>query len=88
MVRCIKVGHDAEELDFPPYPGELGRCIFKSVSTKGWRQWFEHQKMLVNENKLNLSDKKARDYLVQQMEKYFFGSSADVAVGYTPLLQN
>ena len=87
MVRCIKVGHDAVGLDFPPYPGELGKRIFESVSKEGWRQWLEHQKMLVNENQLNLSDKKARDYLVQQMEKYFFGSGADVAAGYTAPLQ-
>ena len=31
-----------------------------------------------------LAYKKARDYLVQQMEKYFFGSGADVAAGYIP----
>jgi hypothetical protein len=40
--------------------------------------------MLVNENQLNLADKKARDYLAQQMEKYFFGSSVNVAAGYPP----
>ena len=48
------------------------------------KNWLEHQKMLVNENRLNLADKKARDYLVEQMEKYFFGSGADVAAGYNP----
>ena len=41
-------------------------------------------KMLVNENRLNLADKKARDYLAQQMENHFFGSGSDVASGYTP----
>ena len=84
MVRCIKVGREAEGLDFPPYPGELGKRIFENVSKEAWMQWLEHQKMLVNENQLNLADKKARDYLAQQMEKYFFGSGADVAAGYTP----
>jgi DUF971 family protein len=33
---------------------------------------------------LNLADKKARDYLAQQMERHFFGSGADVAAGYVP----
>ena len=32
----------------------------------------------------NLADKKARDYLAQQMEKHFFGTGADVATGYVP----
>ena len=84
MVKCIKLGREAEGLDFPPYPGELGKRIFENVSKEAWRQWLEHQKMLVNENRLNLADKKARDYLAQQMENHFFGSGADVAAGYTP----
>jgi Fe-S cluster biosynthesis and repair protein YggX len=84
MVNCIKLGREAEALDFPPYPGELGKRIFENVSKEAWRQWLEHQKMLVNENRLNLADKKARDYLVQQMENHFFGSGAEVASGYIP----
>jgi Fe-S cluster biosynthesis and repair protein YggX len=83
-VKCIKLGRDAEGLDFPPYPGELGRRIYDNVSKEAWRQWLELQKMLVNENRLNLADKKARDYLAQQMEKHFFGGEADRAAGYVP----
>ena len=62
MVKCVKLGREAEGLDFPPYPGELGKKIFESVSKEAWKQWLEHQKMLVNENRLNLADKKAREY--------------------------
>ena len=84
IVKCVKLGREAEGLDFPPYPGDLGRRIFEQVSKEAWKQWLEHQKMLVNENRLNLADKKARDYLVQQMEQHFFGAGADRAVGYVP----
>ncbi|MBX9964873.1 MAG: oxidative damage protection protein [Burkholderiales bacterium] len=83
-VQCIKLGHEAEGLDFPPYPGPLGQRLYASVSKEAWKGWLEHQKMLVNENRLNLSDPKARKYLEQQMEKYFFGEGADSASGYTP----
>jgi Fe-S cluster biosynthesis and repair protein YggX len=84
MVNCVKLGREAEGLDAPPYPGELGRRIFERVSREAWKQWLEHQKMLVNENRLNLADKKAREYLAQQMEKHFFGGGADMASGYVP----
>jgi Fe-S cluster biosynthesis and repair protein YggX len=87
MVLCIKLGREAEALDVQPYPGELGKRIFESVSRQAWQQWLEHQKMLVNENRLSLADKKARDYLVQQMDNYFFGGGADAASGYTPPMQ-
>jgi len=84
MVKCIKLGREADGLDFPPYPGELGKRIFESVSKEAWKQWLEHQKMLVNEGQMNLADKKARDYLAEQMEKYFFSGGVDVAAGYIP----
>jgi Fe-S cluster biosynthesis and repair protein YggX len=84
MVKCVKLGREAEGLDFPPYPGEVGKKIFENVSKEAWKQWLEQQKMLVNENRLNLADKKAREYLVQQMDKHFFGTGADAAQGYVP----
>ena len=82
MVKCIKLGHEAEGLDFPSYPGELGKRIFENVSKAAWKQWLEHQKMLVNENRLSLADAAARKYLAEQMEAYFFGAGADSAAGY------
>ncbi len=82
IVNCIKLGKSAEGLDFPPYPGELGKRIFEHVSKEAWSQWLRHQTMLINENRLNLADPKARQYLAEQMEKHFFGEGADVASGY------
>ena len=84
MVKCIKLGREAEGLDRPTYPGELGMRIYENVSKEAWQGWLRHQTMLVNENRLNLADKKARDYLVQQMESHFFGSGADTAAGFVP----
>ncbi|HUF22085.1 MAG TPA: oxidative damage protection protein [Burkholderiales bacterium] len=83
-VQCIKLGREAEGLDFPPLPGELGKRIFENVSKEAWKGWLEQQKMLVNENRLSLADPKARKYLMEQTERYFFGAGADVAAGYVP----
>jgi Fe-S cluster biosynthesis and repair protein YggX len=84
MVQCVKLGREAEGLDFPTYPGELGRRIYENVSKQAWQAWLEHQKTLINENRLNLADPKARKYLEEQMQKHFFGAGADQAVGYVP----
>ena len=84
MIQCIKLGREAEGLDFPPYPGELGKRIYESVSKEAWAGWQRHQTMLINENRLNLADSKARKYLAEQMEKHFLGGGADVAMGYVP----
>ncbi|MBS4098690.1 MAG: oxidative damage protection protein [Sulfuricella sp.] len=83
-VNCIKLGREAEGLDFPPYPGELGKKIFESVSKEAWAGWLRQQTMLINENRLSMADPRARQYLQQQVEAYFFGAGADSAAGYVP----
>jgi Fe-S cluster biosynthesis and repair protein YggX len=84
LVNCIKLGHEAEGMDFQPYPGELGKRIFDNVSKEAWGRWIKHQTMLVNENRLNLADIKARKYLAEQLEAYFFGAGAEQPSGYVP----
>jgi Fe-S cluster biosynthesis and repair protein YggX len=84
MVHCVKLGREAEGLDFPPYPGELGKRIYENVSKEAWAQWLRHQTMLVNENRLSLADARARKWLAEQMEKHFFGGGAEMPSGYVP----
>ena len=84
MVNCIKLGREAEGLDVPPMPGELGKKLYDSVSKEAWQAWLKLQTMLINENRLNLADPRARQYLARQMEKYFFGEGAEMPQGYVP----
>ncbi|HZP87733.1 MAG TPA: oxidative damage protection protein [Burkholderiales bacterium] len=84
MVHCVRLGREAEGLDFPPYPGALGQRIYEHVSKEAWQAWLEQQKRLINEMRLNLADPKARQYLAQQMEQHFFGTGADEASGFVP----
>ena len=55
-VNCVKLGREADGLDFPPMPGELGKKLFESVSKEAWAQWIRMQTMIINENRLNLAD--------------------------------
>ena len=83
-VNCVMLKKEADGLDFSPYPGELGKRIFEGVSKEAWAGWLKHQTMLVNENRLNLADARARQYLARQMERYFFGEGVDQPAGYVP----
>ncbi len=83
-VNCVKLGCEAEGLDFAPLPGELGKKIYENVSKEAWAAWVKHQTMLINENRLSLADPRARQYLAQQLENYFFGLGADQINGYVP----
>jgi len=84
MVNCVKLGREAEGLDRPPYPGTLGQRVFEHVSKPAWADWLKHQTMLINENRLSPMDPKARKFLEEQMEKYFFGEGAEMPAGYVP----
>ena len=81
-VHCVKLGKEAEALDYAPLPGPLGQRIFEHVSKEAWQAWLGYQTMLINENRLSLADKPARDYLARQLEGYFFGQGADAVAGY------
>jgi len=83
-VNCVHLKKEADGLEFLPYPGELGKRIYDSVSKEAWQLWMKHQTMLVNENRLNLADQRARQYLARQMELFFFGEGAEQPAGYLP----
>jgi len=84
LVQCIKLNKEAEGLEFAPVPGELGKKIWQQVSKEAWADWLKQQTMLINENRLNMADARARQYLLKQTEKFFFGEGADTASGYVP----
>jgi Fe-S cluster biosynthesis and repair protein YggX len=76
MVQCVKLGKEAEGLDWQPHPGPLGERIMEAVSKEGWQQWLSHQTMLINEYRLTPVDPKAREFLETEMEKFFFGGGS------------
>ena len=85
MVNCVKLNKEAEGLDYPPFPGELGVRIWKHVSKEAWGEWTRLQTMMVNEYGLNLADASARKHLMTQCERYFFGDGEAAQVpGYKP----
>lgn len=84
MVQCTKLKREAEGLDYPPYPGDLGVRIWREISKQAWADWIDIQTRLVNENRLNLADARARKYLAQQMESYLFEGRDIEAQGYVP----
>jgi Fe-S cluster biosynthesis and repair protein YggX len=73
---------EAPGLDRPPYPGELGKRIYESVSREAWSRWLQHQTMLINEYRLTPIEPKARKFLEAEMEKFFFGGGSTRPEGY------
>ena len=83
-IQCSYLKKEGEGLDYAPYPGELGKRIYENISKEAFELWKRHQTMLVNENRLNLADARARQYLARQMEQFLFGAGVDQPAGYVP----
>lgn len=86
MVQCVKLKKEAEGLERPPYPGEMGQKIFDSVSKEAWDLWVKQQTILMNENRLTPIDPKHRKFLEEQMEQFLFGGGSAMPGGFTPKL--
>ncbi len=72
-VHCVKLDKEAEGLDKPPYPGELGQKIFEQVSREAWQMWIQQQTILINEHRLSPINPEHRAFLEGEMKKFFFG---------------
>ncbi len=86
MVNCVVVKHEAEGLETPPHPGELGQRIYESVSKEGWNQWLERLTMIINENGLNTGDPGTVEVIEKHMEGFLFGQGpgGGVPQGFKP----
>jgi Fe-S cluster biosynthesis and repair protein YggX len=83
-VNCAKLGREADGLDYPPWPGDLGKRIYENISKEAWQLWVQHQTMIINEYRLNAMDPKAREMITAEMEKFLFGEGSDKPEGYVP----
>ncbi|MBN8732167.1 MAG: oxidative damage protection protein [Acidobacteria bacterium] len=77
IVFCVKFQRELEGLDEVPFDGHpLGQRIYENVSKQAWKMWVEHMKMLMNEYRLNLGTQEAQQFILSQMENYFFGEGS------------
>lgn len=83
-IECKKLKRQAESLENPPFPGELGKKIQAEISAEAWAMWLSHQTMLINEFRLSMLDPKARAFLKDEMVKFLYGEGSETPAGYVP----
>jgi Fe-S cluster biosynthesis and repair protein YggX len=82
-VFCVKLQKELPGLDEVPFDGHpLGQRIYENVSKDAWKQWVEHLKMMMNEYRLNLGTTESQEFVIKQMEEYFFGKGSDLPPDY------
>jgi len=72
-VLCVVLKLEAEGLEAPPHPGELGQRIYENVSKAGWQQWLDRLTMIINENGLSTADPGTIEIIERHMRGFLFG---------------
>lgn len=72
MVHCVVLNREAEGLDTPPHPGDLGVRIYENVSKEGWQQWLERLTAIINENGMSTANVDDIATIEKHMLGYFF----------------
>lgn len=73
IVQCIVIKQEAEGLDKPPHPGELGQRIYQHVSKEGWKLWLERLTTIINENGISTMEYESFELIEKHMLGFFFG---------------
>ena len=84
-VFCKKLQKELPAMTIPPMPGKKGIELMETVSLEAWEAWKSHQTTLINEKHLDLSKDEDRQWLLEQMEKYFNNEEVEQASGFTAL---
>lgn len=72
MVKCVVLKTEAEGLDAPPYPGDIGQRIYENVSKQGWTDWLNRLTTIINENGLSTADPASLEVIEQHMLGFLF----------------
>lgn len=86
IVDCVVLKREAEGLENPPHPGELGQRIYENVSKEGWTSWLERLTMIINENGLSTADPQSIDLIEKHMVGFLFkeGEMGQMPEGFRP----
>jgi Fe-S cluster biosynthesis and repair protein YggX len=51
----------------------MGQRIYENISRMAWNSWQQQSTILINHYGLNMADPRAQEFLMEQMEEFFFG---------------
>jgi Fe-S cluster biosynthesis and repair protein YggX len=70
---CARCSRPGDRLAAPPLPTDLGGRIYDDVCQACWQEWLKEQTAIINHFALNLLDPKAKTFLTDKTEEFFFG---------------
>lgn len=79
-LTCERCGETRQGLEKAPFRNEMGERIQKNICAECWQQWLNYQTALINHYGLDVRDREARDFLMQNVEAFLFstGETEDI----------
>lgn len=68
-IDCRRCGGNAPRLAKPPFRTDLGERIQGEICADCWKDWLQHQTLLINHYGLDPREPKAREFLYEQIEQ-------------------
>ena len=69
-IRCRRCGRIAPKMKEQPFSGEQGQLIHESICAPCWREWIGQGTKVINELRLNLTEKSGQDVYDQHMKEF------------------
>lgn len=71
-IKCRRCG-EGLALEKPPFRNEMGERIQREICHDCWKEWLQHQTILINHYGLDPRDQKSKDFLYEQIENVLLG---------------
>jgi len=82
-IRCRKCQGDNAPLAKAPFRTELGERILREICASCWEDWLKQQRQIINHYGLDPRDKRAREFLYEQIEQVLFKSESGAEIDTT-----
>ena len=68
-IHCRRCDDDVAALEKAPFRNDLGTRIAEEICASCWKEWLQHQTLLINHYGLDPRDPKSRAFLYEQIEQ-------------------
>lgn len=72
-IHCRRCQDEAPALEKPPFRSERGERIHAEICRDCWKDWLEHQTLLINHYGLDPRDARSREFLYSQIDEVLLG---------------
>lgn len=72
-IHCRRCGDERPALAKPPFRNERGARIQETICQLCWKDWLEHQTLLINHYGLDPREARSREFLYDQIDRVLLG---------------